>query len=167
MNLYLFRHGIAVDRGLPGYTDDSQRPLTPKGAARIHRIGQATKRLGMKFDLILSSPYLRTHQTAQVVASLHGIEEKLFLTENLAPMNSPSGLIGEIQELYASALSILLVGHEPYLGKLASMLLAGDNKTAIAFKKGGLCKVSIDELKYGRCATLEWLATPKQLLNLD
>src|SRR6185369_403812 len=110
MNLYLFRHGIAVDRGLPGYEDDSQRPLTPKGAARIYRIAQATKRLGVKFDLILSSPYLRTQQTAQIMAALYGIEDKLCLSENLTPATSPSALIGEIHECYANALSVLLVG---------------------------------------------------------
>lgn len=167
MNLYLFRHGIAVDRGLPGYEDDSQRPLTPKGAARIYRIAQATKKLGVKFDLILSSPYLRTHQTAQIMASLYGIEDKLCLSENLTPMTPPSALIGEIHECYANALSVLLVGHEPYLGVLASVLLSGDDKVSLTFKKGGLCKFSIDELRYGRCATLDWLITPKQMLNLD
>lgn len=167
MNLYLLRHGIAVDRGLPGYEDDSQRPLTPRGAARIHRVAQSIKGLGVKFDLVLSSPYLRAHQTAQIVTSFYGIEEKLRLTENLTPMNPPAALIGEIHETYADALSVLLVGHEPYLGMMAGMLLAGDEQVTIAFKKGGLCKFSIDELKYGRCATLEWLLTPKQMLNLD
>ncbi len=167
MNIYLFRHGIAVDRGLPGYGDDSQRPLTPKGAARIYRIAQAIKSLGVKFDLILSSPYLRAQQTAQIVASLHKLEEQLHLTENLTPIIPPSALIGELHEIYADALSILVVGHEPYLGALAGTLLAGDEKVALAFKKGGMCKFSIDELIYGRCATLDWLVTPKQMLNLD
>jgi phosphohistidine phosphatase len=167
MNLFLLRHGIAVDRGTPGFEDDSQRPLTSKGAARIHRIAQATKRLRLKFDLILSSPFLRTQQTAHLVASFYGIEDRLRLTENLIASASPADLIGEIHESYSEALSILLVGHEPYLSTLAGMLLAGDEKVSITFKKGGLCKLSVDELQYGRCATLEWLMTPKQMLNLD
>jgi phosphohistidine phosphatase len=167
MNLFLLRHGIAVDRGLPGYEDDSRRPLTPKGAARIHRIAQVAKHLGMKFDLILSSPYLRAQQTAQTVAAFYKMEDRLRLTENLNPAASPSELIGEIHETYADVLSILLVGHEPYLSTLAGMLLAGDEQVVLAFKKGGLCKFSIDELHYGRCATLEWLMAPKQMLNLD
>src|SRR5688500_5493328 len=114
MNLYLFRHDIAVDTGLPGYEYDSQCPLTSKRVARIHRIAQAARRLGVKFDLILSSPYVRAHQTAQIFASFYGIEEQLRLTENLTPMNPPAALIGEIHETYADALSLLLVGHEPY-----------------------------------------------------
>ena len=167
MNLFLLRHGIAVDRGTPGFEDDSLRPLTPKGAARIHRIAQAAKRLRLKFDLILSSPYLRAQQTAHMFASYYGNENKLRLTENLVPGISPAELIGEIHETYGEALSILLVGHEPYLSMLAGMLLAGDEQVALTFKKGGLCKFSIDELHYGRCATLEWLMTPRQMLNLD
>jgi phosphohistidine phosphatase len=167
MNLYLLRHGIAVERGLPGYEDDSQRPLTSKGAARIHRIAQATKQLGLEFDVVLSSSYLRTQQTAQILAGFYGIEEHLHLTESLTPTHPPAAVIAEINQIYAGALSILLVGHEPYLSMLAGVLLAGDDKVAIAFKKGGLCKFTIDKLIYGRCATLEWLVTPKQLLNLD
>ena len=167
MDLFLLRHGIAVDRGLPGYEDDSQRPLTPKGAARVHRIAQAAKRLRLKFDLILSSPYLRAQQTAKVIASFYKMEDRLRLTENLTPAMSPAELIGEIHETYADALSILLVGHEPYMSTLASMLLAGDEEVLFTFKKGSLCKFSMDELRYGRCATLEWLITPKQMLNLD
>lgn len=167
MELFLLRHGIAVDRGLPGDQDDSQRPLTPKGAARIHQIAQVAKRMGVKFDLLLSSPYLRAQQTAQMVASFYKMEDRLRLTENLTPTVTPSALIGEIHETYADALSILIVGHEPYLSALAGMLLAGDENVAITLKKGGLCKLSIDELRYARCATLDWLLTPKQMLNLD
>ncbi|MGC1376166.1 MAG: phosphohistidine phosphatase SixA [Anaerolineales bacterium] len=167
MNLFLLRHGIAVDRGLPGYEDDSQRPLTSKGASRIHRIAQVGKRLGLKFDLVLSSPSLRAQQTAQTVAAFYKMEDRLRLSENLSPGASPAELIGEIHENYADVLSILLVGHEPYLSTLAGMLLAGDEKVALALKKGGLCKFSIDELRYDRCATLEWLMTPKLMLNLD
>lgn len=167
MDLFLLRHGIAVDRGTPGFEDDSQRPLTSKGVTRIHRIAQASKAMRLKFDLILSSPYLRAQQTAHTFVSFYGIEERLRLTANLAPEASAAALVGEIHETYGEALSILLVGHEPYLSNLASMLLTGDEKSVMAFKKGGLCKFSIDELYYGRCATLEWLMTPRQMLNLE
>jgi len=167
MNLYLFRHGIAVERGLPEYEDDSQRPLTPKGAARIHKIAQSMKRMGVKFDLVLASPYMRAQQTAQIVASFYDIEKRLKLSENLLPTATPAALIGEMHEFYADALSVLVVGHEPFLGALAGTLLAGDETLALTFKKGGLGKFSIDELVPGRCATLDWLITPKQMLNLE
>ena len=58
---------------------------------------------------------------------------------------------------------ILLVGHEPYLSRLISTLVTGSSALPLVMKKGGLCKLSIDTLRFGRCATLEWLLTPRQL----
>jgi phosphohistidine phosphatase len=57
----------------------------------------------------------------------------------------------------------MLVGHEPYLSGLISLLVSGDSDCRIVMKKGGLCKLSVGTLKHGRCAALEWLLTPKQL----
>jgi len=51
--------------------------------------------------------------------------------------------------------SVLLVGHEPYLSGLISLLVSGDGSLAVVMKKGGLCKLSTDSLKHGRCAALE------------
>ncbi len=56
---------------------------------------------------------------------------------------------------------VLLVGHEPYLSDLISLLLSGESGLAIVMKKAGFCKLSIGQLCFGRCATLEWLVTPK------
>jgi phosphohistidine phosphatase len=117
--------------------------------------------------LILSSPYVRAQQTAEALASFYKIEDRLRISENLVPSMSPAALIGEIHETYGHALSIMLVGHEPSLSTLTSILLSGDENLMMTFKKGGLCKLTVDELRYGRCATLEWLMTPKQMLNLD
>lgn len=57
----------------------------------------------------------------------------------------------------------MLVGHEPYLSDLIAMLVAGDPSVSITMKKGGLCCLSIDNLGYEKCATLEWLMMPAQL----
>ena len=56
---------------------------------------------------------------------------------------------------------MLLVGHEPDLGRLISVLVTGKRGLAVAVKKGGLCKLEIGTLQYGRCATLQWLVPPK------
>jgi phosphohistidine phosphatase SixA len=57
----------------------------------------------------------------------------------------------------------LLVGHEPDLSALASLLLTGGGGLTITLKKGGLCRLSAERLRVGRCASLEWLVTPSQL----
>ena len=61
------------------------------------------------------------------------------------------------------AATVLLVGHEPDLSGLISLLVAGDTASAVVMKKGGLCKLSTESLKHGRCAALAWLLTPKQM----
>ena len=68
MNLYILRHGIAVEHGAPGYAKDADRPLTPEGERKLGQIAEAMKALELTFDLILSSPYLRARQTAEIVA---------------------------------------------------------------------------------------------------
>ena len=68
MNLYLLRHGIAADPSLPEFTNDAERPLTPKGQRRLRQIVKAMGAFNLSFDVIFSSPYVRTKQTAEIVA---------------------------------------------------------------------------------------------------
>ena len=72
-------------------------------------------------------------------------------------------LVELLNHLQPSAESVLLVGHEPYLSGLISLLVSGNASFAVVMKKGGLCKLSTESLQPGRCATLEWLLTPKQM----
>jgi phosphohistidine phosphatase len=162
MEIYILRHGIAVNRGTPGYKKDSDRPLTPEGEEKVHQIAKAMLAMDLKFDLILSSPYLRAKQTAQIVAT--ELDEKLTLTDYLVPDGNPLELIRELND--EKPQSVLLVGHEPYLTGLISVLVTGESDAAIELKKGGLCKLSTDRLAFGQCATLNWLLTPKQLRSL-
>jgi phosphohistidine phosphatase len=57
----------------------------------------------------------------------------------------------------------MLVGHEPFLSQLISLLVSGDTESSVLLKKGGFCKLSTEHLKHGKCATLEWLLTPRQM----
>jgi len=162
MNIYILRHGLAGDRASKKYPDDADRPLTSEGEDKLWKVTKAMKNLGLKFDVILSSPYVRTRQTAEIVAEAFEAKKKLELTETL----EPDGNQGELIKLlnHRNGLdSPLLVGHEPYLSALISILISGDRHSSVTMKKGGLCKLSADSLKYGRCASLGWLFTPKQM----
>jgi len=165
MNLYLLRHAIAVEGGTPGL-DDSQRELTSEGAAKMTRIARGMLALDLQFDLILSSPYIRTRQTADIVAEVFNIREQLRFTENLIPGVESEQAILEINTRYRKNENILLVGHEPTLSSLIAILVSGDPTLSIIMKKGGLCRLSIPDLVHGRCATLEWLLYPSQLAQL-
>ena len=162
MEIYILRHGVAAERGTPGYKKDSDRPLTKEGEDKMHQIAEAILGMELKFDLILSSPYIRAAQTAQIVAN--ELDEEVTFTDALIPEGNPLDLIAEINDEKPQRL--LLVGHEPDLSRLASVLITGGSDAVIELKKGGLCKLTSDKLTFGQCATLNWLLTPRLLRSL-
>ncbi|PWH14424.1 MAG: phosphohistidine phosphatase SixA [Anaerolineae bacterium] len=167
MNLYIIRHAIAVEPGTPGYEDDSLRPLTPKGSEKMTNIARGLKSLGVCFDLILSSPYVRALETAHILLKILKMKkEQLVTTEHLTPLSLPDEVIGEINEKYYDVESIALVGHEPNLSALIGLLVAGDAGLSIEMRKGGVCFLSAENLRHERRATLEWLMMPKHLVAL-
>lgn len=162
MNLFILRHGIAVDHGAAGYENDDERPLTSKGERKVRMIADAMKALEISFDLILSSPLARAGETAEIVAKTLKAKKRLQLTDRLSPQESAEPLIEYLQEQGAVE-EVLLVGHEPFLSQLISLLISGSPDSSVLLKKGGFCKLSVEELRHDQCATLEWLLTPKQM----
>ena len=163
MILYFLRHAIAVERGAPGFGDDSLRPLSSDGRTKMHAIAAGMQSMKLSFDLVLSSPYLRARQTAEIVVHQFGIESLLRFTEHLEPGGDPQRLMREVANVEGSPENVLLVGHEPFLGELISVLLTGESTLGVTLKKGGLCCLTVDRPRYGRCAILDWLLTPRQL----
>ncbi|MGC3959109.1 MAG: phosphohistidine phosphatase SixA [Verrucomicrobiota bacterium] len=167
MNLFLLRHGVAVDRDPHSFPDDSHRPLTLKGEDRVRLVSDAMQTLELTFDGILSSPFLRARQTAEIVAGALGLRRGLQFREELTPAGDPKALVRFINRMQPASENLLLVGHEPYLSELLSVLISGQPDAAIDLKKNGLAKLEVSErLKYGRCATLNWLLSPRQLALL-
>ncbi len=162
MNLYILRHGIAFEPGEHGITRDSERPLTSKGKEKIAGIADAMEALELSYDVILSSAYVRARQTAEIVAEALHRGKKVEFTEHLVPPGNARKLTELLN--HAGAENVLLVGHEPFLSGLISLLVSGDAGFSVEMKKGGLAKLCTDSLRPGRCATLEWLLTPKQML---
>jgi phosphohistidine phosphatase len=167
MNLYFLRHGIAAERGTARFANDSDRPLTPKGKRKVRRIAKAMLALDLRFDLILSSPFVRARQTAQIVAQVLDARKRLDFSNTLTPEASARQLISLLAARRGHPDDVLLVGHEPYLSQLISLLLAGDSGLSLTMRKGGLCKLRLGALRHARCACLEWLLTPKQMLLMS
>src|SRR5262249_7725251 len=110
----------------------------------------------------LSSPYVRARQTAELIAeSLHA-RKKIEFTATLTPGGSHSELIKRINKAPGFEEGVL-VGHERYLIDFISSLVSGKSAFAVTMKKAGLCKLAVESLRVGRCASLEWLLTPGQL----
>jgi phosphohistidine phosphatase len=166
MNIYILRHGIAVERGTKGFKNDSERPLTAKGKRQLRKSAMAMRKMKLRFDLILSSPHERAKRTAEIVAEELKLKKRLKLSDSLKYENDPAMVVGKIAVLKSMPKDLLLVGHEPYLSRLISWLTSGEGEVAIDFKKGGLCKLEAEKLRPGKCAQLAWLLTPKQMKEM-
>jgi phosphohistidine phosphatase len=165
MTLYFLRHAIARDRS-DWRKKDSDRPLTSDGFRKMRKVAKGMKRLKLNVDWILTSPYRRAYDTAAVVAQALKAKKKLKIANELISEGEPGRLVRHLALAYGPKNSLLLVGHEPYLTRLISVLIGSPSPLALDFKKGGLCKLSVNSLRYGRCATLDWWLPPKFLRRL-
>jgi phosphohistidine phosphatase len=154
--LFLIRHAPAEERGAD-WPDDAKRPLTPRGIARARKLGRALVRLGVEFDVVLTSPLVRARQTAEAIASAYDLRPPIAVAEGLAPGASFEALAADLERQTRRS-RIALVGHEPGIGELASNL-AGLRRP-LPFKKAAVCRIDADTFAHG-AGTLRWFLTPK------
>ncbi len=157
MEIYLFRHGIAED-GRAG-EPDSDRSLTAEGKKKLRGVLHAAAEAGVQPSLILTSPYRRALQTAQLAAELLKYQGDLLRTRSLEPSSRPDAVWEEIR-VHKDEPQILLVGHEPLFSALTAYLL-GCSGFQIDFKKGGLACVEVDKFAGAPKGVLKWYFTPK------
>jgi phosphohistidine phosphatase len=164
MNLYFLRHAKAQPRS-PKWRPDSKRPLTREGESRMFDVARGIKTLDVSFDVILTSPYVRALRTAEILAEVYN-SQKVFETARLAADAGLKEIMDEVNENFSAAGEIVLVGHEPFMSRLISTLLTGEDGMDLELKKAGFCKLTIGKLVFGKCARLNWLLTPRQLARL-
>ena len=131
----------------------------------MRNIAKGLRNLGVEFDLILSSPYVRAQETAEILADVFKMKKKVAYSDNLIPTADHNLLIAEINENHTVD-SLALVGHEPHLSTLIGLLISDDTKIDITLKKGGVCYLTADNLHHEHNATLEWLLTPGILVEI-
>jgi phosphohistidine phosphatase len=168
IEVFLLRHGIAAELGEGGVFNDADRPLTTEGRAKMKVEAEGMRQLALKFNLILASPLLRARQTAEAVAEVMELQNRVKICEALAPGRGFASGIGNNAEIFLEMGAyqfdrVLLVGHQPDLSELASFLLTGNHNLNIAFKKGGLCDIQVASLPPRGSGLLRWLLTPRQL----
>jgi len=162
MELYVLRHAIAVEHDHNGR--DSERALTDEGRERMRRSTRCWDGLGVVVDLILTSPYVRARQTADIAGAALGITDRVESCPALAAGASPSTIVAALAERCSDDHRVMVVGHEPDLGRLVSLLVCGDDGAGFRIKKAGLTKLVVDGLAAGRCAVLEWHLWPRHML---
>lgn len=159
--LYLVRHAHAGTRG-PRWPDDDVRPLTRRGIQSFAAVVAALRHLDVRIDVVLTSPLVRAHQTADLLAAgLVGTPE-VEVCAALAPGVTSRETLKSIGRATASR-RVALVGHEPGLGQLAAALIGG--RRAVPFKKGGACRIDIADWTHPR-GTLVWFLPPRLLRAL-
>jgi phosphohistidine phosphatase len=166
VDVHLVRHAIADRRDPARWPDDAKRPLTAEGIARFRSAARGLRRLVPRVETVLSSPYARSWQTAVI---LH--EDAGWPAPDRCPALEavrPSSDAVEVLEGLDSASSVALVGHEPYLSRLASLLLSGNESLIqLELKKGGVALIAFADHSRPGAGLLRWSASPKILRALD
>jgi phosphohistidine phosphatase len=166
MRLHLLRHAIAARRSPERWPDDRLRPLTREGALRMTSAARGMSRLGLRFDLILSSPLTRAIETARLVAAAVRPRADIRVLKPLSPGGGVGGVIGGLEGLPPQS-DLLLVGHEPDLSLLAAgLLLTHRTELPIVFKKGGLCRIDTEGTPRPGNGRLVFHLTPRVLRRL-
>ncbi len=166
MKLILFRHGLALDRqdSMAMKMEDSLRPLIARGRERTLKMAKAIKKMELSIDMIVSSPFVRAKETAEILFEVCKSEAIHECTE-LVPSAPPMAFAQWLKNSAKRATCVLAVGHEPQLSIFASWAIAGTTTSIIDLKKSGMICLEIesfDDLS-ARSAILKWVLQPKNI----
>ena len=153
MKLYLVQHAKATSKEV-----DPDRSLTEEGLRDIQKVAVFIKHLNLGVDYLWHSGKKRAEQTAEVLAEVVKASKGVTAREGLAPNDDVTALANE---LAAATEDIAIVGHLPFLAKLASLLLTGsESANTVAFKNAGIvCLTRSDENQW----QIDWMVTPELL----
>jgi len=160
----LVRHAIAEATPVGG--TDGDRRLTPIGARRMRSAALGLKEMGIAPDVVLSSPLRRAEETAAILVEALAPTLAAEIYPALAPGHEPEEVLRGLHR-YRTAPTLMLVGHQPDLGGLASYLLTGaSDLVPLPFKKGSVAAIDVTALPPKEHGTLRWFVTPKQLRKM-
>ncbi len=160
MQIYLLRHAIAVPRGSISFPNDD-RPLTEEGIKKMAKAAKGAALILPAIDIILASPLKRAYETAVIMAKAIGAEHRLEICKYLLPNSSMKNVMSYLAK-YKDLQSILIVGHGPDIGFIASALL-GSSGDIIEFKKGALCCIETETIPSRKHGKLLWHLPPRFL----
>jgi phosphohistidine phosphatase len=165
MTLYIVRHGTAENEPPPG-GDDGARRLTARGREKVREAAAGMRALGLKFDAILASPLPRAAETAELVAATYAGDPTPEVLAALSTGVTPAETIAALKP-YERHEHLMIVGHEPGLSGIASLLLTGSaNSVSLEFKKSGMIALELHDGLARGGAQLLWMLTPRHLRRL-
>ncbi len=161
MVLYVMRHALAEETAAGG---DDARHLTDTGRQRTQKAALGMRSLGIEFGVILTSPVARAAETAEIVAAAYETRPTPRTMMELSTGVAPADAVAALAP-YGRDESVMIVGHEPQLSALVSILLTGDpDGMHLRMRKGGCVALELPARKIERgAAELLWMMTPRQL----
>jgi phosphohistidine phosphatase len=165
MDLFILRHASAgVKR--PNPVLDVKRPLDKDGKSHCLHLAHVLNAMKLSFDLVVSSPLKRSQQTAQLVATETGYEQRILISNALLPeatYNQFQRLLRECAQYDA----VLVVGHNPNITGFLGQLVGGGTSeepalARIRLRKGSMAKLSLQRGP----AVLQWLMDPRTVRAL-
>jgi phosphohistidine phosphatase len=164
MQLYIVRHGIAIDREDPKSPPDPERFLTEEGIDKTKEVAKGVARLGVVPDLLISSPYVRAMQTAEIFAAAFEYpKQKIRRSDLLLPGTEASLFYKELARDKQSA-TVMCFGHAPQLDELVATGL-GSKHHLTSLKKAGVAMLELKRIS-PPSGELVWLGTPKLLRKI-
>ena len=150
MELYLVQHGEAKSKA-----EDPQRPLTERGREEVQRVAEFAAKAGLKINQIRHSGKRRAEETASILAKHLSPAEGVLAVPGLAPMDDVRPIA---QALRKETAPLMLVGHLPFMDRLAGLLVTGEaSRSAVRFRMGGI--VCLEGA--GDDWAVKWVVTPE------
>jgi phosphohistidine phosphatase len=165
MELFILRHGEAGQRS--SQASDRTRPLTTAGKGEIVEIAKALKIIGLKFDVIVTSPLKRAYDTAMIVSDIFKIGNRVQTWNELAPEGKRTEVYRKISELREDY-TVLIVGHQPLLGEIINDMIHKQKSSPsnLLLKKAGIVRIRLLSKSNIPKGELRWLLSPRILKNI-
>lgn len=162
VKLLVIRHAIAEYEGMG--IPDSKRALSPQGKKIFHQLCKQIQFLNWPVDLLLTSPFLRAQQTAEIF-SMYFSPTQTKQTESLKPSSSPESFLEELSAIGLN--SIALVGHQPFLNQFISLCLSADKREFLILKRGSMVFLEFPLIVKKHSAILKSLLDPNYLIKKE
>ena len=164
MRVILFRHGPAGDPDPGRWPDDCSRPLTARGETRSLQAARGLLRLEDDLRSVITSPHARCLRTAELIMESADLDTAPEALDALAPRGSWRSVLLRLGEESPDA-TVVLVGHEPELGKLAGVLLFGA-PASLPLRKAGACSIEFAGAVSPGKGRLRWFLPPRALARI-
>jgi phosphohistidine phosphatase len=158
MDVYLVRHAHAEERDKATWPNDNKRPLAKEGKRRFASLLKRMNDLPDYVDILATSPLTRAKETADLLVEKAAWQPYVVWDELSVDMD-PALVVEKLRNLRGVS-SVALVGHEPQMSMLFSLLISGTKSGVhMEFKKGAIARIGFSPRKAGP-GKLHWLVAP-------